>query len=216
MSHHNLQKPLQPPPSLLNHTVVEAVQVYFSGQGGDRNSSALALQQVPKDFKVRVAPPHFGAAQLEGRDVGGQADQVGCVARGGRGGWLVGLGVCYLLVLNVSEVVWWMGLCRVGLILWQSSKSSCLVCMYASLPRICASKSNCSRAPPPSMVLQTYLNLQEILRDPVYLLEALRVRVGACAREARGHELLRLALALLLLLGLRLLRLLLRLVGAAL
>ena len=49
-----------------------------------------------------------------------------------------------------------------------------------------------------------------------YLLEALRVRVGACAREPRGHELLRLALALLLLLGLRLLRLLLRLVGAAL
>ena len=55
----------------------------------------------------------------------------------------------------------------------------------------------------------TYLNLQEILRNPINLLEALRVRVCACAREARRHELLRLALALLLLLGLRLLRLLL-------
>jgi hypothetical protein len=54
--------------------------------------------------------------------------------------------------------------------------------------------------------IPTYLNLQEILRDPVYLLETLRVRVRACAREACGHELLRLALALLLLLGLRLLR----------
>jgi hypothetical protein len=83
--------------------------------------------------------------------------------------------------------------------------------VYPTHPRF---GNNCSRAP--LSVLQTYLNLQEILRDAVYLLEALRVRVGACAREARGHKLLRLALALLLLLGLRLLRLLLRLVGAAL
>jgi hypothetical protein len=35
MSHDNLQKPLQPPPPLLNHTVIEPVQVHFSGQGWD-------------------------------------------------------------------------------------------------------------------------------------------------------------------------------------
>jgi integrase len=68
-------------------------------------------------------------------------------------------------------------------------------------------------SPQPLREDKTYLNLQEILRDAVYLLEALRVRVRACAREPRRHELLRLALALLLLLGLRLLRLL-RWVGA--
>jgi hypothetical protein len=77
-------------------------------------------------------------------------------------------------------------------------------------------KHFCSRAPSLTPTLlredKTYLNLQEILRDAVYLLEALRVRVRACAREPRRHELLRLALALLLLLGLRLLRL--RWVGA--
>jgi hypothetical protein len=80
----------------------------------------------------------------------------------------------------------------------------------------CAPSNFCSRAPsltPNPARGKTYLNLQEILRDPVYLLEALRVRVRACARKTRRHELLRLALALLLLLGLRLLRLL-RWVGA--
>lgn len=96
VSHHNLQEPFQAPAPLLNHIVVEAVQVHFAGEGGDGDTRALALQQVAEDLEVRVAPPHFGAAQLEGRDVGREPDQVGCVARRGRGGWLVRLRVCDL------------------------------------------------------------------------------------------------------------------------
>ena len=70
MPDHNPQKPLQTPPPLLNDTVVKAVQVHFARERRDRDARGLALQQVAEDFEVGVAPPDFGAAQLEGRDVG--------------------------------------------------------------------------------------------------------------------------------------------------
>jgi len=43
VSHHYLQKPLEPSPPLLDYAVVEAVQVDFPRQGGDGDAGAFAL-----------------------------------------------------------------------------------------------------------------------------------------------------------------------------
>jgi hypothetical protein len=142
MAHHNLQEPLQTPPPLLNHTIIETVQVYFSWERGDGDARALALQQVAEDFEVRVAPPHFGAAQLEGRNVGRQADQVGCVARRGRGGGLVRLRVCYLWGRERGLGYGWSLSCVVLVRFFSRLHASMFFPhMYATLG------NNCSRAP---------------------------------------------------------------------
>lgn len=96
MSHDNLQKPLQPSSPLFNHRIVEPVQIDFPGQGRNGNSSRFSFEQVSEHLEIGVSAADFAAAELEGGDVGGEADQVGGVARGGRGGRLVGLGFCDL------------------------------------------------------------------------------------------------------------------------
>lgn len=96
MPHNDLEEALQPSPPLFNHRVVEAVEVDLPRQRRDGDARGFPLEQVAEDLEVGVPPPHLGAPELEGRDVGREADEVGGVARGGRGGGLVGLGVGYL------------------------------------------------------------------------------------------------------------------------
>lgn len=93
MTHDDLQKPLQPPTPLLNHRVVETVQVDFPRQRRDADAGGFALEEVAEDFEVRVSTADFGAPEFEGGDVGREADEVGGVAGGRGGGWLVGLRV---------------------------------------------------------------------------------------------------------------------------
>lgn len=81
MSYHNLQEAFQAPPPLFDHAVVKAVEVDFAREGRNRDTRALALEQVPEDFKVRVTATHFRTAQLESGNVGREADQVCGVAR---------------------------------------------------------------------------------------------------------------------------------------
>ena len=81
MSNNNLQEALQAPPPLFDHAVVKAVEVDFTRQCRNRNTRALALQQVPEDFEVGVTAADLRTAQLESGNVGGEADQVCGVAR---------------------------------------------------------------------------------------------------------------------------------------
>lgn len=80
MANNDLQKSLQSSSPLFYHAVVEAVEIDLSGQRGNRDSRTLALEQIAEHFKVGVAPAHFGTAQLEGGNIGRQANQVGRVA----------------------------------------------------------------------------------------------------------------------------------------
>lgn len=95
----DLQEPLQPPSPLLDDAVVEAIQVHFARQWGDANARGLPLKQIAEDLEVGVAAAHFATAQLEGGNVGGEADEVSRVAGAGGGGGLMGLRVCYLYAL---------------------------------------------------------------------------------------------------------------------
>ena len=81
MSDNDLQEALQSSPPFFDHAVVEAVEVDFTRQRGNRNTRALALEQITEDLEVGVAATHFGTAQLESGNVGREADQVCCVAR---------------------------------------------------------------------------------------------------------------------------------------
>jgi len=69
MSYHNLQKPLQSLPALLDNGVVEFVEVDLARQRWYRDSSTFALQDVAKVFKVTVAAADGTVAQFEARDV---------------------------------------------------------------------------------------------------------------------------------------------------
>lgn len=90
MSDDNLQKPLQTPPAILNDTIIKAIDVHLPRQRRDTDASRLALEEIAKHLKIRVSSSHFGAAQFEGGDVGGEADEVGSVAAVGRRGGLDG------------------------------------------------------------------------------------------------------------------------------
>ena len=103
MSNNDLQEALQPSPPFFDHAVVETVEVDFTRQCGNRNTRALALEQIAEDLEVRVSATHFGTAQLESGNIGREADQVCGVARRGRGGGLVCLWVCYLLLREGRE-----------------------------------------------------------------------------------------------------------------
>jgi hypothetical protein len=103
MAHYDLQEPFQTPPPLLNDRVIEAIQVDFAWERRDRNASGFAFEQVPEDLEVGVPTPHFGAPELEGRDVRAEADEVGCIAGGGGGGGLVGLRFCDLRAYTTTR-----------------------------------------------------------------------------------------------------------------
>lgn len=90
MSDDNLQKPLQPPPPILNDTIIKAIDIHLPRQRRNTDAGRLALEEIAKDLKIRVSPSHFGATQFEGGDVGGEADKVGGVAAVGRRGGLDG------------------------------------------------------------------------------------------------------------------------------
>lgn len=70
MADDDLEEALQPPPPLLDHAVVEAVQVDLARQRRDADARRLALQEVTEDFEVGVAPADLRAAEFEGWDVG--------------------------------------------------------------------------------------------------------------------------------------------------
>lgn len=97
----NLQKPLETFSALLDDGIVELVEVDLSGQRGNGDAGALALEYVAKVFKVGVTATDAAVAQFERGDVCAQADLVGRVAR--RGSQAVGLRVAYLVgETNVS------------------------------------------------------------------------------------------------------------------
>ncbi len=90
MADHNLQKPLQPLPPMLDHIIAEPIRKHLARQRRDRNTRALALEDITEVFEVRVAAADGAVFELEGGDVGAADDFVVCVhAAGGA----VGLGV---------------------------------------------------------------------------------------------------------------------------
>ena len=94
MPDHQLQKPLQAFPSMLNHVIAEPICKHLSRQRRDRHPCALPFQNVAEVFKVTVAAADHGVAQLERRDVRNHVDLVAGVhvAAGGA----VGLGILHL------------------------------------------------------------------------------------------------------------------------
>ncbi len=70
MSHYNLEKLLQSRPTTFNDIVAEAICKDLSGQRGDGDARALALEDVTEVLKVGVAPANGALAELEGGDVG--------------------------------------------------------------------------------------------------------------------------------------------------
>lgn len=97
----NLQKLLQPSPSVFNDIVAEAVGEDFSGQRGDRHAGTLALEDVSKIFKVGVSPAHAALAELEGGNVGAAEDLVVGVHGASHA-------VCSRIpYLYLEKVLWW-------------------------------------------------------------------------------------------------------------
>jgi len=86
---------------VLDHVVRKPVCEYLSRQWRNRHPRALALEDIAKVFKVRVAATDDGIAQLEGRDVGARVDLVGGVHCPWRGA--MGLRV---LDLYFEKVLW--------------------------------------------------------------------------------------------------------------
>jgi len=80
MTDDDLQKPLEPLPSLLDDRVVKLVEVHFAWQWRDRDASALALEDIAEVLEVAVAAAHGAVAELEGGDVGREGYEVGRVA----------------------------------------------------------------------------------------------------------------------------------------
>lgn len=74
MSRHDLQEPLQPFPPMLDDVVAKAVGEHLPGKWGDRDTRALALQDVAEVFEVGVSAAHDGVFELEGGDVGAADD----------------------------------------------------------------------------------------------------------------------------------------------
>lgn len=70
MSDHDLQKPLQPLPSMLNHIITKPVRKHLPRQRRDSNSGALTLKDIAEIFEVGVTAPYGGGLKLEGRNVG--------------------------------------------------------------------------------------------------------------------------------------------------
>ena len=94
MSHHDLQKPLQPLAPMLDHIIAEPIREDLPRQRRDGHPRALPLQDVAEVFEVGVAPAHGAVLQLEGGDVGAADDLVVRVHAAGRA---VGLGVLDLI-----------------------------------------------------------------------------------------------------------------------
>jgi hypothetical protein len=76
MANHDLQKPLQALPAMLNHIVAKPIRKHLSRQRRDRDARALALQDVAEVFEIAVPAAHAAVSQLEGRDVGPAEDLV--------------------------------------------------------------------------------------------------------------------------------------------
>ena len=76
MPYHNLQKPLQALPSMLNNIVTKSIRKHLPRQRRNRNSSALPLENIAKVLKVRVTSAHNAMVELEGGDVGSADDLV--------------------------------------------------------------------------------------------------------------------------------------------
>lgn len=94
MSHYDLQKPLQPFPSMLNHIIAEPVREHFSWERRNGDARGLALEDVAEVLEVGVSAADDGVPELESGDVGAGVDLVGGVHAAGGGA--VCLGVLYL------------------------------------------------------------------------------------------------------------------------
>ena len=70
MPRNNLQEPLEPFPSALNHLVAEPIREHFPRQSRDVDAIRLALENVPEVLEIAVAPSDGRVAYLKGRDVG--------------------------------------------------------------------------------------------------------------------------------------------------
>jgi len=69
MTGHDLQKTLQSLPPVLNHIIAEPVGEHFPWERRDCDARALALEDIPKVFKVRVAATNDRMLQFESGDV---------------------------------------------------------------------------------------------------------------------------------------------------
>ena len=66
----NLQEPLQPLSSMLDHVVTESVGEHLAWQWGNGDSGALSLEDVAEVFEVRVSATHGAVLQFKCGDIG--------------------------------------------------------------------------------------------------------------------------------------------------
>lgn len=101
MSNHDLQKPLETLPPMLNNVITEPVRKDLSRQRRNRNTCTLPLENIAEVLKVRVASAHNAVVELEGGNVGSAHNLV------------VGVHVAahavraWVLYFNLEEVLWW-------------------------------------------------------------------------------------------------------------
>ena len=62
VSDNDLEEALQSSPPFFDHAIVESVEVDFTRQCGDRDTRALALEQIAEHLEVGVSATHFGTA----------------------------------------------------------------------------------------------------------------------------------------------------------
>lgn len=70
MSSDDLEEALQTLTTVLDDVVAESVGENLSGERGDRDARALALQDIAEILEIGVPAAHDGVFQFEGGDVG--------------------------------------------------------------------------------------------------------------------------------------------------
>lgn len=87
MPHHNLQKPLQAFPSMLNHIVTESVCEDLARERRDRDAGTFPLEYITEVLEIRIPSAYGAMLEFEGGNVRAADDLVISihVARGAMG-----------------------------------------------------------------------------------------------------------------------------------
>lgn len=171
MPRYNLQEPLQTLAAVLDNVVAEPVGEYLPRERGDRHARALALQDVAEVLEVRVAAPHDRVLEFEGWDVGA-ADYL---VRGVHvSGCAVCLGVADLLgLVSLASSRWlWLWWRWWFSVVWCGVGLGWVLALLVAEGLVGGYELRGSWRGP-SKMRPTHLDLEEVLRWPVDLLEGL-------------------------------------------